>query len=227
MTTNNYDSNSKGLNIDLTIMRDEFLARINFDENFKRIEEDVYLYIDFDNLSKDFIVTITEENNKKLKNIVLENDLNYYYDNDNLENNEFIDCIERSYNDSKIELYDFCLNNEIEIEERYKTMYVTGYSQGDRARILVNTKEFKNHAGSKFDSKIHGDIFTNYFYDQPIYCNIIVNGDDYCVELTNEYAYYDSDVIEEIITWCVDNIEVENKELLKEEIEQLLPSVLY
>ena len=224
---NNFDTNSKGLNIDLTIMREEFQGTMRFDENFKRIDDDDnYLYIDFENLKEDFTVTIDEEDIEKVRSIVIDKGLNYYYDNDtDLEIDEYIDCIERSFSD--IELYEFCTANNISIEEDYETMTIHGYSQGDRATILINTKEFKTVMGNDFDALKHQEIFTNYFYDQPIDCRLTVNDNEYIVELKNEYEYYDSEVIEEIVTWCCNNIEVEDKELLKTEIENLLPSDLY
>jgi hypothetical protein len=223
---NNFDTNSKGLNIDLTIMRDEFQAQMRFDENFKRIDDnDNYLYIDFENLSSDFIVTINEEHNEKLKKVVIDNDLNYNFDSDELENYQFIECIESNF--ENVELYNFCLKNDIAIEERYEIVTVTGYSQGDNATVLINTIEFKTVMGNDFDSTIHGAIFTNYFYNQPIDCRLTVNDNEYIVELKNEYEYYDSEVQDEIITWCCNNIEVEDKDLLKSELKNLLPSDLY
>lgn len=227
MTINNYDLSSTGVNIDLTIGKDSFLGQDRFNENFTRIEDNTYLYIDYGNLSNDFIVTITEEDNEKLKKIVIDNDLNYNYDSDNLETCQYIDCITENYNN--IELYEFCLNNYIEIEERYKTISISGYSQGDYATVIVNTKECKKVWENEFIKAMpnYSDYFVNLFYNQPLYCSIVVNDIDYYVEFEDEYKYYDSKVIEEIINWSLKNIEVDNKDLLKEQLTELLPTDLY
>ncbi len=49
---NNFDKSSTGIDINVWVEYDNDLAQITLDENFERLEDDTFKYIDFGNLDK-------------------------------------------------------------------------------------------------------------------------------------------------------------------------------
>jgi len=49
---NNFDKSGTGIDINVYVEYDNDMAQITFDENFERLEDDTFKYIDFGNLNK-------------------------------------------------------------------------------------------------------------------------------------------------------------------------------
>ena len=166
----------RNLQIENDLYYDEFMSQLNFDENFKRIEnKNSFVYTDFGNLSGDFdknnFFDIDYDKTKlrdinKLKIALLE-EMSGDVDIRNYDAEDLIGQYLTDYAD--LEDLEMLLNEyKISYKKTYAILYVSGYSQGDNAQIFVNKEEFKKIVGVDFIEDDYQEIFQNYFYDMPI-----------------------------------------------------------
>ena len=230
MKKNNYDLNSQGLSVEVSIVRDTLQAQYEYDENFKQIEDGLLLYIDYSNLSGDYDLSndIVIANNKfnevMLKKLLVKNDYVYY--------SEIKDFF---FDDLVNDLFNFCANDKdeiisllsdynIEYTSNYTTVITRGYSQGNYAEILVNVAEFKKMAGVVFDEDLYENIFHNYLWDTPIYGTVTINGDEFIInEFINDLYTSDEDIKKEIIDYLLKTIKNVDLEKLEMILNDLIP----
>lgn len=251
---NNYNCSSSGLNIEVSVFKDTWLSKINFDDNIARFDfdKDLFLYTDFGNLTyhmrdkykndkldisscwevRDFIKI---DNSKPLRfylKFILEY-LGYTLPYDYFKGftvDYAIDFIIDNYTDFE-ELQEHLDDFEkIDYKLLVDIIEVTGYSQGDYARVVIFSDLIKEIWGSEeIDLDALSTDITHYFYDAPMTARVTVNGEEFISEKYdgmyeewNELEYDKSDFIAEI----TENFEDIDSVLLKAELEEILPSEL-
>ena len=192
---------------DLRYCQDGF----GFDDNFNVLRYSGYrecsisLYTDYGNLSGDWdleqacIIKNTRENRVTIKRFLtcekyavvselegVVSELDEYIGGVNYENIE--------------ELHDLVSDLGIAYTTNYLRMSTRGYSQGDYAEILINTKEFEKMAGCKFKEEDYQKWFDHYFWDSTIGGTInlsfeytALNGINCPVEQEFEFSEYTGD----------------------------------
>jgi len=229
MKKNNFDKSSSGVNIELFLNYNIDLSQINFDDNFKLIEDSFLFYKDFgnmklnENLDYYFNINNTIKNKKKLLTILNYNNYFDYYHLDYDVNNllcEIIRYIGISLKNME-DLDNLLVKNYVKFSTNFEYTEITGYSQSDFCKILVDTKQFKEVVGVDFDSKVYRHIFKNYCYDSPLSCCAIINNKEYYPEtLDGQYIEFDKEIFIDDIIKQVKNIDVE---LLTKGLEKLVP----
>ncbi len=222
----------------ISINYNSFLSQINFDDNFVRGKKsDYWIYTNCNSLSGDYCqsgyFTILPHQIKKLKKLLIVL-TDGYYSHTGLINytqyqlTELIFDEELSNNELQEMFDDFKINYEI----NYEVVKIYGYSQGDYAKILVNTKEFKKVTGSEFDIKTYKKLFHNYFFDSPLECRVNFTGEEYVYENYDScyisFKEYDSDcVIEYFYKAIIENnlkFDKVDKEMFLKELKQKIPT---
>jgi hypothetical protein len=170
----------RNLEITKDLYYDYNLSQIYFDDNFKMIKNsDSFLYVDYGNLSSEFLkdefFIIDYENTRKrdINKLKLELSNSYFIKDEYLKDliNEFL--FYADLNDLEQLLNDY----NISYKKAYDVVHVTGYSQGDNSQILINKKEYKKVTGNDFKEDDYQEYFNNLCYDAPITGNINISFD--------------------------------------------------
>jgi len=160
----------RNLDLEHNFYYDDDLAQIYFDENFKHIKGNSWLYIDCENLDTNFnkaeffIIDYDKTKKRDINRLKLELCNNSYIKDDTLEDliSEYL-----TYNDLddlEFLLYEY----NIFYKKAYTSITVMGYSQGDTSQVLTNLKEYKKVTGNTFNKTLHNQYFNNLFYNSPI-----------------------------------------------------------
>jgi len=226
---NNFNTSTTGINIEVSVEFDADMARMNWDENFKRVDDGEFAYIDFGNLSGDMpeIQPLPRQKGKIIDAICLAEDfwLTKAEMQKEYTQEEIVDEIS-DYFMNKEEVLEFFEEHDIKTNsDELAEVSITGYSQGDYATILVNTKEFEKVLGIKFNESNYTEYFTNLFYSQPLYARATINGEEYYSEnFDGQYVEFDK---EEYISELIENVLAENTEIdknvLRDELEEIVP----
>lgn len=228
---------------DISIYLDGFMSQHNFDENIVEVkgEDYTYLYIDNGNLSNDVCYDILPRQKGKVINLILTEELTDWTATElsKMTTDEvyehFTSCYSVYSGSDDIESFlELCSNHNIKTErDNYLEIEVVGYSQGERATVLVNKVEALKVWGSEYiDESSLKDELTNYFYDCPSNVRLMILGTEYISErfdgLYQNYQgkdNYDKDeLILELVEYFKD--EVEDIEFFEEQLEDYLPSEL-
>lgn len=237
---NNFDCSSSGVNIECSVFLDDFMSRMNFEENFEILVHSswgvnsVSIYKDYGNLSDEYCIDndlVIDETKlsrvKMLKHLV---SIGEYY-------SDFKDCEtvfemlgDLIQNDNIKDYIEVLDDAGIEYSRNYITMTTTGYSQGDFAEILVNVNEFEDVHCVNFNKDKHQQYFDNLFWDAPMSVRVTIDGEDFISEkfdgqyrnwIDGKYFDYDKD---EFIAEILENFEDVDSDLLKSELDEILPS---
>ncbi|MDY0138252.1 MAG: hypothetical protein RBR50_01010 [Candidatus Izemoplasmatales bacterium] len=225
--SNNFDNNSKGISIECNIHYSTDIAQMDFDDSFSRIDDSVYQYVDFGNISKlDTKDLISIHSNNKKSDLIDLLDYFHSYDYDiTWSKNELIDFI---YSLDFKELYtkSWSNNNDIEnyikVTKRYEVITSRGYNQGDIADIIIPHKLADIWGIDKKDL-MQGlqEQISHFLWDCPINGAITINDVEWNVdEILDDRYEYDKD---KIISHIVANSDIEDKELLKSELDKVIP----
>jgi len=223
---NNFDMNSKGINIIANIFYDECLSQDNFDRNCKLIDKnkDFFIYTDYGNLSSDFYISLKEESRTDLEDVIEQEQIYCGCSIDELDIQELQALIENEL--SYIDLFFICKKYHLEIEQNYELLTIRGFSQGDILKIFVNIEEFEKVTGAVFNDikeSLKEDLI-NYCYKTPLTARITINDQEiYLDGIDGNYIYYDADTKKQIIEICLKSVSDIDQDLLKEELEELLP----
>lgn len=235
MKANNYDTNSKGLNIEVNIFSD--FTNEEFNTNITKLKDGNYFLNaqEFDHNSLGFNLKGTNDALLSyLKDYTNVTDEMLSMDNDslidevlevfprNIELDNLIECTK--------ELEDY--NISIVCDKELRTIETRGYSQGDYALVyyLAEIREHWVNITDENEYSYLSDILECYFWRSEVQGTIEINDSEYYVgEYLNNSYYYEK---EELITNLVNHIENNNSEninieLLKEYLEDILPSEVY
>jgi len=209
----------------------------NFNENIAEAEyEDgyTYLYVDYGNLSNEVDYSIYPRQKGKIIKCLLA-EFSEDFDRKELLSlpqdvlNEWLEgaCYDKEELLQQFETY----NIKNARTSDYIEIVVTGYSQGERATVLVNKKEALKIWGSEdIDEKALQTELEHYFYDSPLNVRIDILGTEYiCETFDGQYQEYGSDtnydkdkLIKELLEYFKD--EIEDLEFFEEQLEDYIPS---
>jgi len=185
----------RNLSVEISKIEDYDLSSILFEENFKSIDKDIYTYSWSDiNSVSDIIYDIERKyyndfnNEDELLDFYrfLQYETECYEDleeaikNDESINNidsiidaaldEYLDGLYYNYKGGVILncIISELIDNGFIPYERYEIIETRGYSQGDYAEIIVDTDEFEEVIGTKFDYDIEQKFVDEIFWDTPM-----------------------------------------------------------
>lgn len=210
-TINNFDQSSSGDNITVNLCYDVDVAQYEFRENFKTVQSEsyrktaIYYYVDNGNIPdhdalewnvlgtvkqlREYmkkecdLVNIAGMNKEQLQNEVLES----------LAVDHYLKLEEKADIDAILEPYGL----EFDCGAKLEKVAIRGYSQGDYAEIYVNVDALREVWGSEPDLNELRDTFRHYFYDQPIYGVIEINGEEFPYE-HDRYEFQRAEWLENI-----------------------------
>ena len=234
---NNFDSSTSGVNLELSVCWDNDLSRMYFDENFQRLDNDTFLFIDSGNFSDDF--DFTDLDNYDLKSITNKNLLanircSFYGDSDDLKDDSLVyfnkypkqlnksELIELVENAFPYDYKEFLTDN---FKPNFESLTVTGVCQGDQATVIFtyeDMKEYNFENREKFIDMMQ-EYFENIFYNAPLYCRLTIdnNIDDFYLDDFQKDQYsYDK---EEILEHAKKNIKHDKKAVIIEFLNDNLP----
>ncbi len=223
---NNFDCSTSGVSLDLSCHFDVSMGQINFEENFNRCTDlnggsllnNRYLHVDlfiftggdniggFDLADKDFYHIKKATNKQILKSIIdqfygevsedLKGDCLHYFSKYPYQLNkyELLELVENVYNE---DYQQFLINT---FDKKFEVIAIRGYCQGGYAEIIFTEeliKEYSFEDREKFLSMME-DHFTNLFYDQPLYCRLEVDAEEYYLDdfQNDQYTWDKSAVLE-------------------------------
>ena len=204
MRRNNFDQSASGLNIELSVFRDTDLSQRDFDESFTRLNDGVFLFTEFGNVSDDF--SFSDASNyqftvKELRQAIkkdYDTELSQHYFSKpfskltKAELIEFLDCL--TYDGS--EIAEFLQDNFTPL---YDKIVTRGYSQGDYAEVIITPayKAYLAENGQEWDSEQErkiSDLIDHLFWDAPIYARMEIGDNEYYLdELLADCYEYDKD----------------------------------
>lgn len=231
---NNFDCNSRGLAIELFIQYDTDQSQQMFDENFTHIKDDIYWYNTWDCIispdSFSDLYKITEPD-KETSYEILINNFNYDLEclkEDDWDKDKIWEEVINNYSFPE-DLDDF--NNmingyNITHKSLYEIVYSRGYCQSDYSEILISTK-LRETYGLSDDVDLVDNVkedIDHFLWDSPLYCRVTINDKEYYSEtFDGSYEYFNRDIfIKEILEeYKDDGLDMD---LLKEELEILVPN---
>jgi len=229
---NNFNQSSTGINIDCNAGYDQDMSQFNFDENIARSEKfkDYFVYINCGNMGSKNIdlddlykFDETRLNQVKFYKFLMNELGNFYSDLKELDIKDILVDMMYSYTLEELDRLISC--SGIEYEKLYEIVSVTGYSQGDQADIIILTEVLKEVWGCE---EINLDDLkteiSHYFYDSPMIVRCDINNEEFISEkFDGSYQEYDkNEFIEEILN----NFKELNQDLLRSELEGVLPKSL-
>ena len=203
----------------------------NIPEDRKLSMKDLIGYIDYDDL---FEIDWTTVSKKTLGKWILDN----YRDDLRMTKGEMEDYVYDALKDdySNLEYFEEQLDKlGVKYKKKFEVISVRGYSQGDYGEVLVLIDELRSMWGTNesiSNEELLRDIqkeSEHYFYDAPMCVRVVVNGQDYysekfdgMYEIWGELQYSKEEVIDEFVQM----IDIEDKALLKEELDKVIPEKL-
>ena len=230
---NNFNCNSRGLAIELFVQYDNDQSQQMFDENFTHIKDNIYWYDTWNSIqSPDSFSDLYEiiEPNKEISYEILINNFNYdleELEEDNWEKDRIWEEVIDNYSFPENLDYFIEMINDYHITHTalYEVVYSRGYSQGDYAEIFVPI-ELREVYGLADDVDLVDNVkedIDHFLWDSPLYCRITINDREYYSEtFDGSYEYFNRNIfIKEILAeYKDDGLDMD---LLKEELEILVP----
>jgi hypothetical protein len=205
MRKNNFDSSSSGLNIELSIFRDTDRSQLEFDESFTRLEDGLFVFTEFGNVSDNF--SFSDASNyrftvKELRQAIkkdYDTELSQHYFSKpfskltKVELLEFLDCL--SYDSS--EVAEFFQTNFTSL---YDTLATRGHCQRDYAEVIISPA-YKAHLADNGQSWGNPEVKTSIkteighlFWDAPIHAMLFIGENEFYLHELLAYCYeYDKD----------------------------------
>lgn len=189
---NNYDQSSTGVNIETSVFYDTGLSQKLWRDNFEKIEEDNYFYIDDGQVSiPDKTITINGDDAE------IERAYVYFVNGEDKtladKKQALLDCIEPSLDNLEREneylrKQGFDLSFDV---PNLLSIVSIGYSQGDYARVWYDPVALEKLWGKFPNQSELKRLFDHLFWDAPIYGNVTINGEDYSYSelMPDEYDY--------------------------------------
>lgn len=215
---NNFDMSSTGTNIECLVFYNLDITRYFFKENFQSIKraEKLYYYIENGNVPGpdeiEFLVKGTiEAKINALRDNYSDEILNTWseYDLDSMIKEDF-----------EINLKNFADENFPDISglefvpsKKLITVSVSGYSQGDYAKVIYCPDDLEKAWGNAPDEKKLTKIFNNLFWDAPIYGQFIINGTEHNIQDMPDFEEYEFNR-EEFCAWVAKESGVDIEKLL-------------
>jgi hypothetical protein len=185
------------IKIRVKIQRDSFRSQIDFDDNFKRIKDDLWQYIDYSNIEPleiNELIHISRNSSRVSLVNALNNESSWPTDYADFTRDELID--ELYGQDFELEeLSNYLDTHSVGHSVKYDLITTRGYSQGDYAEVIVPHAVFKVW-GSKPSDQSMQKMIDNYFWDAPLVGTITVNNDEHYIdEILIDLYEYDIDKI--------------------------------
>ena len=189
------------LEIEVNVSYDCGLASWWFDENFHRLGDGLYQYVDNGNFKEIELWDLcTIDRNKTLKKSLLNYALSICSDYSKIEirkmtKDELADLIENDMNETDSDLdkwLEFAVDNNISIgADDFIKIETCGYSQGDYTEVWVNKKDYKEIIGVELDECSLKKQIDRLFWGTPISYSLTINGEDYYINehVSNMYEY--------------------------------------
>lgn len=211
----------------------------NFQENFTQVkneDNDIWLYIDYGNLSSDVDYSILPRQKGKVINTMLENELTEWTLAELLSMEtetvyeHFTSCFNIYSSDSVYneldEFLEMCGANNIKtVRDSYVEFEISGYSQGDQATVVVNPSEAEKVWGNTIENgALTKEGLFQLFCDHTNTVRIDVMGAEFISEQDGTYEYDKDDLIKEMLEYFEN--EIGNLEYFEEQLEDMLPSEL-
>lgn len=234
---NNFNSSTSGVNLELSCFFDSHQSSYLFDENFTRINDDTFLFIDHGNFSNEFDLSSLDNYDlsscfvREIKQYFIEHVSDYKSDLNELAYNYF----EKRFNQLlKNELLEI-LTNELDNDDlidflndnfkaKFEKIIIQGYSQGDQVTVIFKHKDMKEY---NFDNR---DIFINnmknyiynLFYDAPLFCKLTIDNIEFYFNdyIKNEYNYDKS----ELLSIASEHIKHDKKDIIMQFLNDNLTS---
>lgn len=244
---NNYDANSKGLNIEGFACYDSQQSLELFEDNFKKVQEASYdsngythyIYTSSRELDEDFEYFI--EGTKTQYKKFLNDSKSYsdaYLSLASLEDlqDDVIETLEQSYYrmEEKDKIQKAVEEYGIKYICEYETFETRGYSQGDYAKVFVNIKEVCKLWGCEDSESLRKNLqqsIDNYFWDCPVVATVTINNvefryDEICTEGDCYYNWEREEFIQGILDFYKEKMLEDDFKGLEEQLEYLLPTEL-
>lgn len=219
MYKTNFDCNSTGLNIEVHINRDNWLARDWFDESVSKYELNhnttLYVYNDFEskiNSIGDFCTIKNHATKKEL--IELAEELNEWHSYEDYSMSDLREEILEANPAMILNAY-WHESDVIKIKPEFDLYCTKGYCQGDAEYVL--------YKGNRTDASIQNSI-DHLFWDSPISGVVTINGNEYPY-CESDLDYYDWDR-DSFIEWIMNHDctkEIGRDSEIKSTLEELLP----
>jgi len=201
-TVNNFDTSKTGTDIELTIERDEDLGRINFEENFERLDTpygrgSYYFFTALEHESPNYLSDCFDLSDCKRRDFRA-----YCIETESTTKKETIQekfYFHVSWKDYAIHLLDEQgIHNAMQdgfptikgAKVLYEAVTASGCSQGDWAEILYKAEDWLKNPS---------EHFSNLIYNQRLYACLTVDGEEYPLEEAFKDSYeYEK---EELLTY--------------------------
>jgi len=240
---NNFDTNSKGDNIEFNIFYDVFQGQENFTENFKEHDEfKAWIYTDCGQVKTEpeWGINFKNHTNKQilLEIYLLSSCSNYkefkedYFNNSHWKQLTATDLLDifteildaEYYQCEQLEVLhdlDFIYFNHHEVS-------IIGYSQGDYADIIIMDETINNMSDKlTLDEKLKliQKLCQHYFFDAPIYGTVTINNEEHYVDefLKSQYEWDKDNFIKSFLKSHpeLSKIEIELTEMLPTDLEHI------
>lgn len=203
---NNFNMSSSGVNVEVNIIWSTMNSQILFDESIVNIGDRKFLYTGCNNLSndyqmfKDVLVDDTRHNKIMMIKSMVKNACYVYSDfkGDDFQTvlDEFIVNNDGLYINDVDDLIAFMDDYKITYKRGYSSVDITGYSQGDFARVYVNDADYLETFGAPVNLDSLKTECEHLFYDAPLYGEIVVDDNTiYITEIVSDIYEYDKDDI--------------------------------
>lgn len=230
---NNFDTNSNGVNIEVSCIYDCHISQMDFNENLESLggKDTEWFYnshkqMDVDSIY-DFSYSFTDE---KAVREFLDKECHIHFDeSDYVTFQDYLDDIMAEWkacegneqvqewvDDSPITMKRV---NDVEIYE------TRGYSQGDYARVFIDWAQFAELITSELTEETKNaqrEYIDHLFWDAPIHGVATINDVEYYYEF-DSYDFKRSEWIESILKDFQDH---EKLDVIKNDLESLIPENL-
>jgi hypothetical protein len=243
MRTNNFDQSGTGLNLELMAFRDTDRSRCDFEESFTRINDDLFVFTEFGNVSDDFSLSDFNQYKftvKQLREAIKEHYhldaldyANNYYEKSfyKLTKAELIEFVENMVYDSS-EIAEFLQDN---FDPLYNKIITRGYCQGDYAEVIITPtyKAWLLSNGQDYEkTQVKASIekmVNHLFWDAPIYARLEINDNEfYLDEFSKDCYVWDKDqtIADFLQSGQLDDYSEDQKKQIAEFLQDNLPDYL-
>lgn len=200
MHTNNFDTSSTGVGIELHCEYDCGAARGRFEEGIAVLQPESYhkhciaFYTAYGEIDAEIEYKVKGLKSNMVK--YLNTEVYAVWDMQDYVSDmrqEIIDRIEE-YDKYNLENYNIDLakyNLEICFKNDLRFIEIRGYSQGDYAKVICDFTQIESVWGTKPDEDYFKKELVHLFYDQPVYARFDIEGKEYSYYeyLDDEYAW--------------------------------------
>jgi hypothetical protein len=189
---NNYDKSSTGTDIECICAYDFCQARWLWEENFKSLETGrngtaKAYYIDHGNVPDETEINFSVKGEKEEKVRFLVDNLSFEKEEiETWPDNTIDDEIMGQYGTIDLTTFEDCNQYmfkgyalEIVTNKKIDMTIIRGYSQGEYCEVFYCPDDLEKAWGKKPDERELKKLFTNLFYDAPIYARFTINGEEY------------------------------------------------